>query len=71
MLVTVVAMAGQDRSEQENVMSPVVLSLSVTPRRSKLPLLRCLGIVPFAGNLGTEDEDEVRGFCFFAVRSTL
>ena len=57
-----VAMAGQDRSEHENVMSPVLPSLSVTPRRSKLPLLRCLRIVSFGGKFAKEDEDEVQGF---------
>ena len=58
----IVAVAGQGRSEHETMMSPVLPSLSVTPRRSKLPLLRCLGIVSFGGNLATEDEDEVRSF---------
>ena len=57
-----VAMAGQDRSEHENVMSPVLPSLSVTLRRSKVPFLRCLRIVSFGGNFATEDEDVARGF---------
>ena len=57
-----VAVAGQDRSEHENVMSTLPPSLSVTPRRSKLLLRRCFGIVSFGGNLATEDEDEVRSF---------
>ena len=43
-------------------MLPVLPLLFVTPRRSKLPLLRCLRIVSFGGNFATEDEDEVRGF---------
>ena len=37
-LDTIVAMAGQDRSEHEKVMSLVLPSFSVTPRRSKLLL---------------------------------
>ena len=55
-------MAGQDRSEHENVMSPVLPSLSVTLRRSKVSLLPGAEIVSFGGSQVMEDEDEVRGF---------